>query len=604
MKIEYLLQSISLPKHYYNADFDMSEKYVEEANIFLNYLKEIDGNEFESDEAVIIRKKFKQVIECVVKNIKAISDIFLYYEESDLKSAQQEFDEVMDRLKDSLFIASIDDIVFVDNDNGRIRTSFREGAGYKYFRVRAVDNESEDIKNNPDELFHIPLSKKAYTNNERFSLVGFPSLYLSTMLPLAWQECGYPKKYYYSEYQYEKLLDADRNIDSELKFVALYSPYEIYAWGISIKYNHFDWWLEVVCRYLKQYPLILACAFVNHNGKAVYKQEYVIPQMLMQWVQRNSGRVQGISYFSCVDISMYQTRYCAYNIVIPAVKPTDKKKYSVRLREEFCWTRPKFFKVPLIDSRANASDKEVLYNFITQLNEVFSGYHLPEQIYDSVADMTKVCVCVYSLMLSGESADMQVILHTLDMLNGYYGRIAAQNPDDIIKNINWSKELENIDDRKKYIGDTFKEQFSIFTDKRREPDGIATIIDKYRNMVWNDFSCSSVIEVLCTEKDDVTDLMKWLHDNHLLHRKVLLKPEEETVNFLKRLLKDGNVVADDLWKNFQNDDEWIKNNLLNLKTPIICRINDISIYGPKDTKMCDLFISDFDFNEQGASLIE
>lgn len=41
-------------------------------------------------------------------------------------------------------------------------------------------------------LFHIPLSKRACSNNERFSLVGFPSLYLSTMLPLAWQECGYP----------------------------------------------------------------------------------------------------------------------------------------------------------------------------------------------------------------------------------------------------------------------------------------------------------------------------------------------------------------------------------------------------------------------------
>lgn len=65
--------------------------------------------------------------------------------------------------------------------------------------------KTASIQSNPDELFYIPLSKKAFVNNERFSLAGFPSLYLSSMLLLAWQECGYPKKYYYSEYQYEKL---------------------------------------------------------------------------------------------------------------------------------------------------------------------------------------------------------------------------------------------------------------------------------------------------------------------------------------------------------------------------------------------------------------
>jgi hypothetical protein len=33
--------------------------------------------------------------------------------------------------------------------------------------------------------------------------------------------------------------------------------------------------------YVKQYPLVLACGFVNHSGRVSYKQEYIIPQMLM-----------------------------------------------------------------------------------------------------------------------------------------------------------------------------------------------------------------------------------------------------------------------------------------------------------------------------------
>lgn len=99
-----------------------------------------------------------------------------------------------------------------------------------------MKKKTSDIQNNPDELFHIPLTKKAFTSNERFSLAGFPSLYLSSMLPLAWQECGYPKKYYYSEFQYEKLCGSidERQIENELKFLALYSPDEICDWGISV----------------------------------------------------------------------------------------------------------------------------------------------------------------------------------------------------------------------------------------------------------------------------------------------------------------------------------------------------------------------------------
>lgn len=200
-------------------------------------------------------------------------------------------DGLMSRLEEDIFIGSIDDRVCINCNGQNYYTRFRMTPGYRFFRVRAVDYESTAIQKNADELFHVPLSKRAYSNNERFSLVGFPSLYLSTMLPLAWQECGYPQKYYYSKYQYKYSVDINsgkRSLENELKFLLLYSPDEIAIWGTSVKYNNFALWLEVVTRYLKAYPLILACSFVNQSGKVPYKQEYIIPQMLMQWVQRNS----------------------------------------------------------------------------------------------------------------------------------------------------------------------------------------------------------------------------------------------------------------------------------------------------------------------------
>lgn len=84
------------------------------------------------------------------------------------------------------------------------------------------------------------------------------------MLPLAWQECGYPQRYYYSEYQFEKSYDTtfeNRLVDKELRFLSLYSPDEICFWGTAVKHNQFNLWLEVVTRYLfSKYAVSITCA--------------------------------------------------------------------------------------------------------------------------------------------------------------------------------------------------------------------------------------------------------------------------------------------------------------------------------------------------------
>lgn len=172
----------------------------------MKLIKLIDGSEFEKDKAEMIQNSLKDSIEEIQKNINSIVHIFTYHEEANPKAAQEEIDAMMERMKKEIFIASIDDWVKIDIKDKYFHTQFRLTPGSRFYRVRAVNEENADIQNNPDELFHIPLSKKAIVNNERFSLAGFPSLYLASMLPLAWQECGYPKKYYYSEYQYGKEL--------------------------------------------------------------------------------------------------------------------------------------------------------------------------------------------------------------------------------------------------------------------------------------------------------------------------------------------------------------------------------------------------------------
>ena len=50
MPIEEFLKSLELPKKYYDSNFDISEKYAEEAEIFIKRLKEVDVSEFQEDK--------------------------------------------------------------------------------------------------------------------------------------------------------------------------------------------------------------------------------------------------------------------------------------------------------------------------------------------------------------------------------------------------------------------------------------------------------------------------------------------------------------------------------------------------------------------------
>ena len=214
LKVEDLMRKITLPKRYFNSNFIISKRYSEEKEKFLSYIKQCKGDEFDDGQKRQIEENMLEVIK-VADNISSIIlEIFDCYENVNYKRTQELMDGLMSQLEKDIFIGSIDDWVCINCNGNNYYTRFRITPGKRFFRVRAVDYETPSIQKNANELFHIPLSKRAYSNNERFSLVGFPSLYLSTMLPLAWQECGYPQKYYYSEYQYKYDIDLDTGMFS------------------------------------------------------------------------------------------------------------------------------------------------------------------------------------------------------------------------------------------------------------------------------------------------------------------------------------------------------------------------------------------------------
>ncbi len=598
IKIEDFLRKNSLPKRYLNDNFDICQKYKDETDEYLNLLGMIDGSEFELDKKEKIQHKLRGLRKEIEKNINSIISVFNYYEGANPKAAQEEIDIMMERMKADFFVTSIDDWVKVSINEDSFNTQLRITPGRQFYRVRAVEEETKDIQNNPDELFHIPLSKKAVTNNERFSLAGFPSLYLSSMLPLAWQECGYPKKYYYSEFQYEKICGSayERQLENELKFLALYSPDEICDWGVSVKYNKFDLWLEVITRYMKQFPLILACAFVNHSGKVSYKQEYIVPQMLMQWVQRNNDVIQGISYFTCVDLTMFNNRWCAYNIVIPAFAPYDENKYSIKLREDFGWSRPKFYEVPLVNSANNKSDRACLYTFIKKIKEAFRTLNFPEQYRNYLSETLELCCCLYNILETANTMDMQLALNVMSLIDKSYNRINKSKADKIISEVNDKK--DELSELEKLCFDKSNTEFQKivqeFTDDNKNSSGIKVIIDKYRGTIWNDLNCSSKVTILYIDKDKLKDETTWLHENHFLYFLQKLTSDDKTVNYLKRICEEAEVDLEELWGVPVKGDKWMKEHMADIKTPIFVKTNGVSIYSQSNAKRYNCIQVGFD----------
>lgn len=574
LKIEELFQKISLPKKYFSNDFNILDKFGDEAMAFLSYLDQCVGEEFMPEKQPLIKEQLESLRSVAKANVDTILGILNCFENADLKSAQDKFDELLQRIENDIFISTIDDYVFIKVEDKMYWTSFRATRGIQYYRVRAVNYESESIAQNPDELFHISHSKRAVANAGRFSLAGFPSLYLSTMLPLAWQECGYPSKYYYSEYQYERNYDLfwskhSLDLKKELTFLSLYSPSEIHYWGTSTKFNNFDLWVNVVFRYLRVYPLILACSFVNQSGHFPFKQEYIIPQMLMQWVQRNYSKVQGISYFTCIDTSMWNSQWCAYNIVIPAMKPYDLNGYSELLKEKFCWTKPHFFLNPIANTDSNRIDREFLYNLIADINLTARIYAFSSESYLLLNKMLNICGCLMSVLDNGKTLDMEIALHILNSIYQNCIQLQSVSLENILRDNGADSKTQNFEE----AWAAWNELLSKFLNRTSFKPAVMRIIEKYRWHCWNDSpSCPRVV-VCFSCYDQIIEPFKWLHENHILHYGRKLTPDDQSIHFLKELANGNRQIMQEFWDIPIGDDcsEWMKSNMHVIKGPILVR---------------------------------
>ena len=283
----------------------------------------------------------KKTLPEIRKNCSLLIDTVEIYDNADMAGAQSLFDSLMGRLIDHLFI---NDIFWPWNPT-------------RLYRIRS--SSTKKLKE-ARELFHISYRDRHLVANERYSLAGHPCLYLASFLHIAWQECGYPHKFYYSEFRCKN--------DDNWKYITFLSPRKIAStWFVAINSPE-EKYQKLAINYLLTYPLIFACSIVNLNGNSAFKQEYIIPQMLTQWVYRNNNIVKGIKYFSCYNSD--ETRYYnGYNVVLPATN-YDNRGYSVDLIKEFKLSNPR-----CIECQLDESSSDVVHRYKEDLLR-FKGHAL------------------------------------------------------------------------------------------------------------------------------------------------------------------------------------------------------------------------------------
>ena len=129
-----------------------------------------------------------------------------------------------------------------------------------FYRAR----ESSKPIGTKEAMFHVPFELRYRVATARFSMPGYPCLYLTKHIYTAWEEYGRApiERMYYSRVFAPKAL---KLIDLRLR--------RTFSNGKEAKTE--------ISSYLHVIPLIIACSLRVSQPDAQYKYEYIIPQMLL-----------------------------------------------------------------------------------------------------------------------------------------------------------------------------------------------------------------------------------------------------------------------------------------------------------------------------------
>lgn len=189
---------------------------------------------------------------------------------------------------------------------------------YNFYRVRIKDSNYPLSR---EELFHIPFHLRGKVTTQRYSISGFPSLYLSNSIYVAWEELRRPNL---EQMQVVRLMNK-----YQLKLIDLTTTR--YVTNENTRESE-----ELISDFL-MWPLIAACSIKVKNPGDFFKPEYIVSQVLLQWI-RNNTNYHGIKFSSThIDLNLRKSIGDFFNLVIP-VSDNNEVGFCKELSEIFNMT--------------------------------------------------------------------------------------------------------------------------------------------------------------------------------------------------------------------------------------------------------------------------
>jgi hypothetical protein len=366
-------------------------KYLE--NYFANYIKAYK-NALHRTVDCALRPECYALLNDQVSVLEELCDdilkIFDYYDAANMSVLYHHFSEMMNKIEPFLMTKNIGTVGY---------ESYRS-----YYRIRAGEKAYTR-----KDLFHIPLEKRQLIKSYRYSIPGYPCLYLSSGLEMCWFECGMPKEFSYAAFK----LEADDACKVKLIDFSM-TPVDLVS-SIHINYlNHpedsglID---KYIANYLVHFPLRAACSLEVANRDVSFIEEYMFPQQLLLWVRENDC-YDGIVYRTSSAIE--KAREWNYiNLVMPA--KDIEGGYCKHLNNLFTITEP--VKVEI---------RSIIYEHHKQINKVrgfllcieskyFHGYTLYP--YREIISLCKTFLHLCDMLISDNYKNAESIYQTMDTLN-------------------------------------------------------------------------------------------------------------------------------------------------------------------------------------------
>jgi hypothetical protein len=173
--------------------------------------------------------------------------------------------------------------------------------GRNFYRARI----SEQREFSSVDLFHVPFEERFKIATNRYSIPGLPALYLGGSTYVCWEE--------FNRYNFRDLYFARLCSKKDLEVIRILRIEDLLK---EIKNKEPKDAITYLWRYLIIFPITIACCVTVNNKYGKFKPEYIIPQLLLQYVAENK-EFNGIMYPSTkVDYSKL-TNVPAYNYVFP-----------------------------------------------------------------------------------------------------------------------------------------------------------------------------------------------------------------------------------------------------------------------------------------------